>query len=236
MIHVPGLRGEPSRTYPVTAVSKTFSGTFLPYTASVIQSWQETKDPKLNLLGKQLEQLGLTWKASVKQVDATQVELRVARLPKPRRGGVRDLVNVADVGFGVSQVLPVLVALLVAEPGSLVYLEQPELHLHPRAQVALAPILAAAAERDVRVVVETHSAFLLLALQALVAEEKLPSELVNLHWFQRDEDGATEITSTSLDEMGAYGDWPVDFGAVEAQLENRYLNAVEKQLKKQGRL
>ena len=57
------------------------------------------------------------------------------------------MVNIADVGFGVSQVLPVLVALIVAEPGQLVYLEQPELHLHPRAQVALARVLADAAKQ-----------------------------------------------------------------------------------------
>ena len=59
------------------------------------------------------------------------------------------MVNITDVGFGVSQVLPVLVALIVdAKPGSqLVYLEQPELHLHPRAQVALAQVLADAAKR-----------------------------------------------------------------------------------------
>ena len=80
------------------------------------------------------------------------------------------MVSIADVGFGVSQVLPVLVALIVAEPGRLVYLEQPELHLHPRAQVALAQVLAAAAKRGVRVVAETHSSLLLLAVQTLVAE------------------------------------------------------------------
>ena len=56
------------------------------------------------------------------------------------------MVSIADVGFGVSQVLPVLVALIVAEPGRLVYLEQPELHLHPRAQVALAQVLSSCGE------------------------------------------------------------------------------------------
>ena len=56
------------------------------------------------------------------------------------------MVSIADVGFGVSQVLPVLVALIVAKPGQLVYLEQPELHLHPRAQVALAQELGSCGE------------------------------------------------------------------------------------------
>ena len=89
------------------------------------------------------------------------------------------MVSIADVGFGVSQVLPVLVALIVAQPGQLVYLDEPELHLHPRAQVALAQVLVDAAKRGVRVVAETHSSLLLLAVQTLVAEGSLPSELVN---------------------------------------------------------
>src|SRR5439155_3144649 len=115
-----------------------------------------------------------------------------------------DRVNIADVGIGVSQVLPVATALLVARPGQLVYIEQPELHLHPRAQVELARSLANAANRGVRVVAETHSSLVLLGVQSLVAEGVLPPEKVKLHWFQRNKkDGATEIRSADLDETGA---------------------------------
>ena len=73
--------------------------------------------------------------------------------------------NIADVGFGVSQVLPVLVALRAADRGRLVYLEEPEIDLHPRAQTKLADILADAAKRGVRVVAETHSTLLLTAFR-----------------------------------------------------------------------
>jgi predicted ATPase len=138
------------------------------------------------------------------------------------------MVNITDVGLGVSQVLPVVVALIVAEPGQLVYLEQPELHLHPRAQVALAHVLADAAKRGVRVVAETHSSLLLLAVQTLVAEGDLPPELVKLHWFTRREDGVTEVNSVDLDEAGAYGDWPVDFDDVDLTIQSRYLDAVDR--------
>jgi predicted ATPase len=174
-----------------------------------------------------LSDLGLTWKIFAKVVNDVQIELQVGRLPKARHGG-EDLVNISDVGLGVSQVLPVLVSLLVAKPGQLVYLEQPELHLHPRAQYALAKILAEAAKRGVKLVVETHSALLLLNVQTLVAEQELNSNLVKLHWFSRsDEDGTTEIESTDLDENGAFGDWPEDFGDVELKAEGAYLDAVE---------
>jgi hypothetical protein len=48
-----------------------------------------------------------------------------------------------------------------------------------------------------------------------------------LHWFQRDARGATKATSGELDQLGAYGDWPEDFGEVEAAVDNRYLDVVE---------
>lgn len=227
LIHVPGLRGNPERTYKTTAVGDEFPGTFEPYVASVIHHWQHTKDPRLPQLGHDLAALGLTWKVGARQVDDVQVELRVGRLPSSRRGGAMDMVSIADVGFGVSQILPVLVALLTAAPGQLVYIEQPEIHLHPRAQGALASTLAAAAERGVRVVIETHSATLLLAVQTLVAEGKLASDKVKLHWFTRLEDGVTSIASTDLDAAGAFGDWPEDFATVALDLESRYLDAAE---------
>ncbi len=227
IIHVPGLRGNPERSYNTSAVGDVFPGTFENYVASIILAWQEASDKRLDLLGQILEALGLTWRIKANPLDATRVELLVARLPKKGKSAREDLVNIADVGFGVSQVLPVIVALLTAEPGQLVYIEQPELHLHPQAEQALAPILAEAANRGVRVVVETHSAILLTAIQALVAEGKLSPDILKLHWFQRDSRGATRVTSGDLDQQGAYGDWPVDFDRVEAAVTNRYLDAIE---------
>lgn len=227
IIHLPGLRGNPERTYQTTAVSTVFPGTFENYVASVVSHWQATADGRVEALGRGLETLGLTWKVDAKQVDDTQVELRVGRLPHAARGGAQDLVNIADVGFGVSQTLPVVVALLAAEPGQLVYLEQPEIHLHPRAQVALAQVLADAAKRGVRVVAETHSASLLLGVQTLVAEGGLDPALVKLHWFTRRDDGVTQVSSADLDEAGAFDDWPEDFGQVILQAEDRYLDAAE---------
>src|SRR5262249_14209357 len=155
------------------------------------------------------------------------------RTPRPQRGGARDLVNIADVGFGVSQTLPVVVALRAAQPGQLVYIEQPEIHLHPRAQVAMARLLVNAAKRGVRVVAETHSSLILLAVQTLVAERVIEPELVGLNWFHRDEkSGITRIKTAELDEAGRFGDWPEDFDEVALEAENRYLSAAEERLAK----
>ncbi len=230
VIHVPALRGNPERAYQTTAVGEVFPGTFESYVASVIAHWQATRDGRAKELGRSLEKLGLTWKVAAKRIDETQVELRVGRLTHGTRGNAQDMVNIADVGFGVSQTLPVVVALLAASPGQFVHIEQPEIHLHPRAQTRLAELLAAAAARGVRVVVETHSSLLLLAVQTLVAEGKLSTDLVKLHWFTRDKDGATTVSSCDLDKAGAFGDWPEDFGDVELKAESRFLDASEKRL------
>ena len=228
-IHLPGLRGNPERTYKLTSTGPRYPGTFENYAASIIHEWQETKDNCLNLLADALYTLGLAGQIRTQKIGDTRIELQVGRLPDDRTAET-DMVSIADVGFGVSQVLPVLVALIVAEPGQLIYLEQPELHLHPRAQVALAQVLAAAAKRGVRVVAETHSSLLLLAVQTLVAEGDLPPELVKLHWFTRGENGATEINTADLDEAGAYGDWPEDFDDVDLKAQSRYIKAAQLRL------
>lgn len=230
MIHVPGLRGNPERNYPTTSIGDRFPGTFEHYVASVINHWQQSGDDRLRQLGIHLERLGLTWKVQAQQIDDTQVELRVGRLPHSKRGGAHDLVSIADVGFGVSQTLPVLAALLTAQAGQTVYIEQPEIHLHPRAQRALAVVLAEAATRGVVVIVETHSALLLRGFQTLVARDELDPNIVALHWVQRDGDGATTIQRGSLDLNGAFGEWPVDFDEVELAAETDYLNAAEHKL------
>lgn len=64
-------------------------------------------------------------------------------------------------------------------------------------------------------------------MQSLVAEGKLAPDKVKLHWFTRRDDGVTQVSSADLDETGAFGDWPEDFGDVSLRLENRYLSAAE---------
>lgn len=235
LIHLPGLRGNPERTYVVAAVGSTFPGTFENYAASVIAKWQTDKDNgNLERLCGDLQEVGLTWRVSAVPLNDTQVQLQVARLPHETKSGSRDMVNIADVGFGVSQTLPVIVALHAARPGQLVYLEQPEIHLHPRAQTAMARVLADAAARGVRVVAETHSALLILGIQTLVAEGKLDPALVKLHWFER-RGGATKIKSADLDEAGSFGDWPEDFADVALEAQSNYLDAAESRMREERR-
>jgi predicted ATPase len=212
-----------------------YDGHFQDYVAGIVASWKSAgkEDERLARLGKALQDLGLTWKVEAKPLDATRVEIVVGRLKNAKRGGAKDMVNIADVGFGVSQILPALVALEVALPGQLVHLEQPEIHLHPKAQRSLAKLLAEAAIKEKRLVVETHSSILIRGIQTLVARGELDPQLVKLHWFTRDEEtGATRVTSADLDGNGAFGsDWPEDFDDTYLESERDYLDAVEARMK-----
>ena len=97
-IHVPGLRGNPERAYPVGAVGDAFPGTFENYAASVIAHWQKTKnEAKLRELSVNLGKLGLTWSISAVPISDTEVELRAGRLPGDTDGAVENSVNIADL-------------------------------------------------------------------------------------------------------------------------------------------
>jgi hypothetical protein len=232
ILYVPGLRGDQLRKWFLLEVPATnvYEGPFESYVPSIIEYLQQTdpqKSPSINELNVVLERLGLASSVRTLRLNESEVEMCV---PRTFDSGDGDYVNVADVGLAVSTVLPVLVALIQAAPGQLVYIEQPELHLHPRAQWKLAQLLADAANRDVRLVIETHSSLLLQGILTCVAKGTITPENVALHWFSRNEDGVTEVTTAELDEQGRFGDWPADFDSVEMKASNDYLDAMEGKL------
>jgi predicted ATPase len=129
-----------------------------------------------------------------------------------RRAREAPEVDITDVGFGVSQVLPVLVQSFYATANSTVIYEQPEIHLHPSIQADLADVLIEASRgRDVQFIVETHSEHLLRRLQRRIAEgEKLSNQDVAIY-FCRAEAGNSIIEELKVDEFGNVTNWPEDF-------------------------
>jgi hypothetical protein len=126
-----------------------------------------------------------------------------------RKGGAEVLLT--DVGFGVSQVLPVVTLLQYVPPGSTVILEQPEIHLHPLAQANLADVIInAVTHRALQVIVESHSEHLLVRLQRRVAEEKIGTEDVTLY-FCDITDGGSILERLQLDLLGKIENWPTNF-------------------------
>lgn len=230
LIHVPGLRGNPERSYKVASTDSLFPGSFDRYVASLVHEWRtvKRKNFKFKILVDFLERLGLASSIDTNKVNESRVEIKISRF----RGcatSKSNFVNIADVGFGVSQTLPVLVAILAARKGQIVYIEQPELHLHPKAQFELSKIIAEAVDgAGVKVIVETHSSVLIRGIQIEVAKKRLNPSLVSLNWFsQSSVNGQTNVERATLDEYGAFGDWPEDFDQTSLMVEQEYLDAVE---------
>ena len=112
-------------------------------------------------------------------------------------------VDLTNVGVGVSQLVPVVVRLL-SEPGAVVLLEQPELHLHPAVQQRLADFLLACAKSGRQLIVETHSEYLVSRLRLRIAqdmEDRLLS-MVSFIFVERDKQGQTHYNVVSPNRFG----------------------------------
>lgn len=119
--------------------------------------------------------------------------------------------NLKDVGVGVSQVIPVIVAALFAEPGHIVIVEEPESHLHPLAQRKLAELFAQVSkQRKVQFIVETHSEHLFRRMQTLVARGEVSVADSAMYFVERD-GKAARLLPLEIDDLGRVRNWPKDF-------------------------
>lgn len=154
-----------------------------------------------------LRELGLISSFRMKEI-GSGTNLYQACVQKDRTSPETMLI---DVGFGVSQVLPVLVLLYYVPPGSTVLMEQPEIHLHPSVQSGLADVmLAVARHRRVQIIVESHSEHLLRRFQRRAAEEKVSSSDLKLYFVQTVR-AAAELSDLRLNEWGEIENWPDNF-------------------------
>jgi hypothetical protein len=135
-----------------------------------------------------------------------------------------------DVGFGVSQILPVLANCAVLPEDSTLLLEQPEIHLHPFAQAALADVLIDAVKnRNIQIIVESHSEHILRRIQRRIAREVLSSEDTALY-FCSFENGASTIEELEVDSYGNIKNWPKHFfGDEMGELADMTIAAMERQ-------
>jgi predicted ATPase len=165
------------------------------------------------LLASWLVRMGLLESFETKSIESEVSLYRVM----VRTPGSRRLVNLPDVGFGVSQVLPVLVQLLYAEPDATLMFEQPEIHLHPRIQSELADLFIETIKmrqdekhRGIQCIVESHSEHFLRRLQRRIAEGVLTPEQTALYFCKPGPEGST-IEELKLDEYGNISNWPENF-------------------------
>ena len=120
-------------------------------------------------------------------------------------------VRLTDVGFGVSQVLPVLVLCYYVPEGSILILEQPEAHLHPKVQSELADLLIEVVKnRKLQIILESHSEHLLIRLMRRIAEEQISADDTAFYFCEMNE-GTSEIERLNVDDYGNITNWPQNF-------------------------
>jgi energy-coupling factor transporter ATP-binding protein EcfA2 len=140
--------------------------------------------------------------------------------------------NLRDVGVGVCQVLPVIVAALHAQAGDIVIVEEPESHLHPLAETTLADLfLTTSRKRKVQFIIETHSEHLFTRLQRRVAEAAVAPEEVALYFCNR-ADGQAILEPLRINLEGDIENWPENFfGDEMAEITARTVAAMERRQK-----
>lgn len=169
-----------------------------------------TPDERISVeehVARMLRDLGLVTEFSVERAsegsELYRVKVQLKRTSTP--------VDLVDVGFGVSQLLPLLVLLAYVPEGSTLLLEQPEMHLHPRIQSKLADVLIDLTKtRKLQIILESHSEHLLMRMQRRIAEQAIPHGHVALYFCEND-GVESSLSQLQLDECGSIANWPKDF-------------------------
>ena len=146
-----------------------------------------------------------------------------------RQTDVEGDLDLTSVGTGVSQLLPVIVMCVQAPAGSLLLIEQPELHLNPKVQQRLADFLLAIAQSGRHLIVETHSEYLISRLRRRVAEDEkdILQDTIGIYFAKR-VNGATTYDLVQQNEYGGIDDWPENFFDQATEEEHAILSAAVK--------
>ncbi len=119
--------------------------------------------------------------------------------------------NPIHTGYGLTQVLPIVVAVLSAKQGDIILIENPEIHLHPAGQAQIGQFMADAARAGIQILVETHSDHVLNGVRRAVKDDKLPADKVAIHFFRPRSEGLTQVLSPTMDSYGNIDYWPEGF-------------------------
>ena len=198
-----GFRGKEAIPAILAAAKRTISRggktRYQPF-AEVVASW--------------LKNLGIIHEFDVTPIAPGRMEYEV----KVRTTSSSELVKLPDVGFGVSQVLPVIVQCFYpAEVGSTVLMEQPEIHLHPSVQAKLADLFIQAVQckeegkdKNTQLIIESHSEHFLRRLQRLIAEGAIAQNMVAVYFCEM-RGTSSVLTPLNMDESGNILNWPDNF-------------------------
>ncbi len=205
------LRDYPKRIYLWSGERPQDVGKLGELTVAALLASRKT-DPSLEMsVAKALKDLGLIHSFRLQAIAENRREYyEILVQMKPNSPEVL----ITDVGFGVSQILPVLVLCYYVPKGSTLILEQPEIHLHPSVQAKLADVFIDAIKtRNIQIIIESHSEHLLRRLQRRVAEGKdgFTNQDAALYFCDMTADGTSQLVPLQLDTYGNINNYPQDF-------------------------
>lgn len=212
------LRDYPKRQYDWTGTQPNDMGRRGERYVEALLASRERGDKILRKKGVKkysLEEYVAWWLKEINVIDTFFIEEITAATNtyrvKVRRNADSAPVLITDVGFGVSQILPIITLCYYAPEYSTIIIEQPEIHLHPMVQSYLADVfIDAVQKRNIQLIIESHSEHLLRRLQLRIAEEKIPNDDVKLYFCSMEKD-KSEITQIQMDLFGIIENWPKDF-------------------------
>jgi hypothetical protein len=198
------IREKPRRNYSIGG-EKPYSVSPTGYYSPEIFFREKRKDVIINV-NKWIKQFGFGKKLVChhrKDEEIFYITLQNNKSPK---------INIADTGFGFSQVFPLIVQGFFAKSGSTIITEQPEIHLNPRLQTLLADLFVEITNRKVNLIIETHSEHFLLRLRRLIAEEKIKNTNIALYYTEC-EKSESKVKEIKIDNQGHIEDrdWPKGF-------------------------
>lgn len=201
------LRSHPARIYVWGGMAPADVGRYGENAVQALISSLLKSEVALERVAHWLKQMGLIEEFTIVPIAENRREYEL-RIKKNIQG---PYVSLADVGFGVSQVLPILTLCYYMPSDSILILEQPELHLHPSAQSILADVfIEVATKRNIQIILESHSEHLLRRLQRRIAEQQISAKDTALY-FCEIENGISELTALQVDPFGSITNWPKDF-------------------------
>lgn len=207
--YIGAMRNPPQRTYLFTGEKRRRIGSQGEHAASLfmLNTMRDRVDdtPFSKKVTNWLSKAGIAEDVRVEALSDRHYELRVEH---PKTGEIQ---NIADVGYGNSQIFPVIVGGYRLESGSAYLIEEPEIHLHPRAQAELGDFLVDLHENQVQTITETHSEYAVLRLQQHIASGQVDPEEVAVYYVHAKGE-RKRITLLELDEKGRFvHEWPEGF-------------------------
>lgn len=213
--HLPAVRGKQERIITFSnqndvlenAVLNLLQKNYNPQNPNPDEKQQFIRKWLSNSIDKEKRKFEIGYDIEIETIDGNSVKLKILSDENNTEGR-----NLADFGLGISQLLPIILTCAIAEPHTLICIEEPETNLHPKFQSMLAEMFVDAHKTfKVQFALETHSEYLIRNLQYLIANQTITNDFVKIYYFNRPENITEGIDLVQDIPIGKDGEIEVDY-------------------------